>query len=255
MGFTQSYTYFAWRNANWELESYLTELTRTEVADFFRPNLWPNTPDILTEQLQGGGPASFRPPGAGRHPGRQLRHLRPRLRAARARSPPAGSEEYRHSEKYAVRHWDLDRPDSLVDVVARLNRIRRAHPALAVQRLASVPRERRTSSSWCTRSHVPRQERRSTGLRDGRDTVVVVVNLDPDHRQSGWVDLDLGALGIETGRPIDMHDLLTDARYQWEGARNFVILDPQVGPVLTCSRLGPSPASPEPAPSPPEVAR
>jgi starch synthase (maltosyl-transferring) len=240
VGFTQSYTYFTWRQTRWELESYLTELTRTEVADFFRPNFWPNTPDILTDQLQGGGPPIFA--------------IRLVLAATLAASygiyGPAfelyehvprhpGSEEYRHSEKYAIRHWDLDRSDSLVDVVARLNRIRRDNPALQFNDSL------RFHGSENEHLMVYSKSRPAPGtVIDGApgqngNTVVVVVNLDPDHRQSGWVDLDLGALGIEPGCPIDMHDLLTDTHYQWEGARNFVILDPQVVPAHVF-RLGPS---------------
>ncbi|HWF22020.1 MAG TPA: alpha-1,4-glucan--maltose-1-phosphate maltosyltransferase [Acidimicrobiales bacterium] len=230
-GFTQSYTYFTWRLTRWELESYLTELTGTEVADYFRPNFWPNTPDILTEQLQSGGPSIFA--------------IRLVLAATLAASygiyGPAfelqehlprhpGSEEYLHSEKYALRHWDLEGRGSLAPLIGRINRIRRSHPALQFNdslRFHGSENEQLLVYSKSRPTH--------GAMADGTpgwdsDTVVVVVNLDPSHRQSGWIDLDLGALGIEVGRPFDMHDLLTDDRYQWEGPRNFVILDPQVVP-------------------------
>ncbi len=131
VGFTQSYTYFTWRNAKWELETYLTELTKTDVAAYFRPNFWPNTPDILHESLQTGGRAAF----LGRlvlaatlssnygiyGPAFELQEHVPRS---------TGSEEYAHSEKYEVRSWDLARPDSLSEFIARVNKIRRDHPAL-----------------------------------------------------------------------------------------------------------------------------
>jgi len=231
VGFTQSYTYFTWRQTRWELESYLTELTATEVADFFRPNFWPNTPDILTDQLQHGGPSIF--------------SVRLVLAATLAASygiyGPAfelqeriprqpGSEEYRHSEKYAIRHWDLDRPNSLADLVSRLNRIRRGHPALQFNDSLRFHGSENEQLLVYSKSR-PAHATAAHGLPGtDADTVVMVVNLDPTHRQSGWIDLDLDALGVEVGRPFDMHDLLTDAHYQWEGARNFVILDPKVVP-------------------------
>jgi len=131
LGFTQSYTYFAWRNAKWELEQYLDELTRTADIEYFRPNLWPNTPDILQETLQTGG----RPAFAMRFvlaatlssnygiygPAFELQEHVPR---------EPGSEEYRDSEKYEIRSWDLERPDSLRPLIEKVNAIRREHPAL-----------------------------------------------------------------------------------------------------------------------------
>ena len=131
VGFTQSYTYFTWRNTKWELETYLDELTKTDVADYFRPNFWPNTPDILHEELQHGGRAAFLSrlvlaatlsANYGIYgPAFELQEHFPR-------SP--GSEEYAHSEKYEIRWWDLARPDSLSEFIARVNKIRRDHRAL-----------------------------------------------------------------------------------------------------------------------------
>ena len=230
VGFTQSYTYFTWRQSRRELESYLTELTATEVADFFRPNFWPNTPDILTEQLQRGGRSVFA--------------LRVVLAATLAASygiyGPAfelhediprhpGSEEYRRSEKYAIRHWDLERGDSLADLVSRLNRIRRGHPALQFNDSLRFHGSDNEQLMVYSKS---RPARATTGRPspEEADTVVTVANLDPGNCQSGWVDLDLEALGTGVDPPFDMHDLLTDAHFRWEGTRNFVILDPQVAP-------------------------
>ncbi len=214
LGFTQSYTYFAWRNTKWELESYMRELEL--VAHFFRPNFWPNTPDILTEVLQSGGRAAFvsRLVLAGTlaasygvyGPAFELQEHVPR-------SP--GSEEYAGSEKYAVRHWDLGRPDSLAPLMARLNAARRAHPAL--QRNDTL------------RFHATDNDQLiAYSKTSGDDAVLVVVNLDPRYPQSGWVQL--GQFGGGSGEPIEVHDLLTDARYRWEGTQSFVILDPAAMP-------------------------
>ncbi len=245
-GFTQSYTYFTWRQTRWELEAYLTELTRTEVADYFRPNFWPNTPDILTDQLQTGGPSIFAvrlvlaatlAASYGIYgPPFELQEHRPRH---------PGSEEYLHSEKYAVRHWDLKGRNSLAPLVGRINRIRRSHPALQFNDSLRFHRSENEQLLVYSKSR-PHQETGADGApgREG-DTVVVVVNLDPRHRQSGWIDLDLGVLGIVADRPFDVHDLLTDNRYQWEGPRNFVILDPQVFPAHIFHVHRPTPAPPD----------
>jgi starch synthase (maltosyl-transferring) len=224
VGFTQSYTYFTWRNTKWELETYLTELTRTDAADYFRPNFWPNTPDILSEPLQVGGRAAFLSrlvlaatlsSNYGIYgPSFELQEHLPRS---------AGSEEYARSEKYEVRHWDLARSDSLSEFIARVNKIRRDHPALQGNdslQFHQVDNEQIIAYSKARTATVP-----ETGF-SGRDVIVTIVNLDQARAQSGWVALDLDGLGVDPGRPYVMHDLLTGARYQWEGSRNFVMLDP-----------------------------
>jgi starch synthase (maltosyl-transferring) len=224
VGFTQSYTYFTWRTTKWELETYLAELTRTDVADYLRPNFWPNTPDILTEQLQGGGRATFLSRlvlaatlGANYGiygPAFELQEGVPRS---------AGSEEYAHSEKYEIREWDLARPDSLSEFIARVNKIRRDHPALQFNdALVFHHVENEQIVAYSKARTVARPE---TGF-SGRDVIVTVVSLDHANVQSGWVSLDLDALGVDPARPYVMHDLLTGARYQWEGSHNFVMLDP-----------------------------
>jgi starch synthase (maltosyl-transferring) len=211
-GFNQSYTYFAWRSTKVELTQYMSDLAR--VADFFRPSFWPNTPDILTEELQTGGRAAFisryvlaatLSPACGIYgPAFELMEQRP-LRE--------GSEEYLNSEKYQLREWDLDRPDSLAPVIARVNRVRRSHPALQrSRRLVFHPTDNDMILCYSKRS--------------GEDVVLVVVSLDPHHTQSGWVDLDLGAIGIEESARFAVADQLTERRYQWDGRHNFVQLDP-----------------------------
>jgi starch synthase (maltosyl-transferring) len=219
LGFTQSYTYFAWRNTKWELESYMHELAG--VADFFRPSFWPNTPDILTETLQTGGTPAFvvrlvlaatlsASYGVYGPPFELQEHV--------PRAP--GSEEYLGSEKYTVRHWDIDRSDSLAPLIGRLNAIRRAHPAL--QRNDTL------------RFHVTDNDQLiAYSKTSGDDAVMVVVNLDPRHRQSGWVHL--GDFSRDPGESFEVHDLLTDARYRWESTHSFVILDPSTVPAHVLS--------------------
>jgi starch synthase (maltosyl-transferring) len=228
-GFTQSYTYFAWRTAKWELEQYLAELHSPPVADFFRPNLWPNTPDILTEQLQNGGRAAFvsRLVLAGTLASSYGIYGPPfELQEHEARAP--GSEEYLHSEKYEIRHWDLDDPQGLGPVVAAVNRARRDNPALQHDRNLHFHRVDNEQLIAYSRHRVtPAVAGDGTSPdRGGSNTVVVVVNLDPRYRQSGWVELDLDALGLDHERPYVVHDALTGARYTWRGGRNFVSLDP-----------------------------
>jgi starch synthase (maltosyl-transferring) len=226
LGFTQSYTYFTWRNTKWELETYLDELTKTDVADYFRPNFWPNTPDILTEELQSGGRSTFLSrlvlaatlsANYGIYgPAFELQEHTPR-------SP--GSEEYAHSEKYEIRWWDLARPDSLSEFIARVNKIRRDHRALQFNdalQFHSIDNE--PIIAYSKVRAVPAAEG-SAGTA-GRDVIVTIVSLDHRDVQSGWVELDLDALGVDPGRPYVMHDLLTGAQYQWEGRHNYVMLDP-----------------------------
>lgn len=220
LGFTQSYTYFAWRNDKAGLQDYFTELTQTEAVDFFRPNAWPNTPDILTEYLQFGGRPAF-----------VIRFvLAATLAANYGIYGPAfelgehvalrpGSEEYLNSEKYQVRHWDLVRPDSLRDLIARVNRIRRENPALHSDRSLHF-HQVDNAQLVCY----------SKASEDHSNVILCVVNLDPTWTQSGWVHLDLHDLGLEVGQSFQVHDLITDARYRWEGSGNYVELNPQVTP-------------------------
>ena len=217
LGFTQSYTYFTWRNTKEELIEYLTELSQHSSREYFRPNLWPNTPDILHEYLQAGGRPAFvsrvtlaatLAASYGIYgPAYELLENEPRER---------GSEEYRSSEKYEIRRWDLDRPDSLFHFIARLNRIRKDNPAL--------------QSDWSLRFHPIDNDMLicySKATEDLDNIILVAVNLDPDHRQSGFVELPLAEWGMETDESYQVHDLLADVRYLWQGTRNYVELDPR----------------------------
>ena len=220
LGFTQSYTYFAWRNSRHELAEYIGDLNNTLAREYFRPSVWPNTPDILTEYLQVSG-----------RPGFIARLILaatlaasygiygPAFELMEARPREPGSEEYLDSEKYQLRSWELDRPDSLRELIARVNRIRREHPALQTNEgLRLHPTT--TDQLLCYSKRDP----------DGDDVVLVVVNTDPHHRHSGWLELDLEALGVDPEQPFQVHDLLTNARFLWQGARNYIELDPHIVP-------------------------
>ncbi|MBI2961383.1 MAG: alpha-1,4-glucan--maltose-1-phosphate maltosyltransferase [Betaproteobacteria bacterium] len=220
LGFSQSYTYFAWRNTKRELTEYFTELTRGPGREYFRPNVWPNTPDILTEYLQFGGRPAFVVRlvlAATLAANYGLYGPAYELLEATPREP--GSEEYLDSEKYQIRHWDLALPHSLSDLIARVNRVRRENPALQSDRSLRFF-DIDNDSMLCY----------GKATEDLENLVVTVVNLDPHHVQSGWVELELASLGIDAGTPYQMHDLLSGARFLWSGPRNFVRLDPQRAP-------------------------
>jgi starch synthase (maltosyl-transferring) len=216
LGFSQSYTYFPWRNGKGEITSYLTELAQTPVREFFRPNQWPNTPDILTEFLQIGGRAAFvirllLASTLGANYGiygpafELLEHLPFRH----------GSEEYLNSEKYQIREWDLDRPDSLRPLIAVVNNIRNHNPAL--------------QSDWSLKFHPTDNDQiicYSKESEDRTNLIVVIVNLDPRYTQAGFVSLPLWELQIPEDRSYEAEDLLTGERYLWSGPRNYVELDP-----------------------------
>jgi starch synthase (maltosyl-transferring) len=217
-GFTQSYTYFTWRQGKWEFEEYLRELTSTPVADFFGPNFWPNTPDILPEHLQSGLRSSFI--------GRLV--LAATLTSNYGIYGPAfelmehvarpGSGEYIDNEKYELKDWDLDGRDNLRHVIRRINRIRRGNRALHDNRSLTFHRADNDSIIIYSKTNA-----------DQSNVILVVVNLDWHNRQTSWVHLDMHALGLE-GEPYEVHDLISDARYTWHGADNYVDLDPHLLP-------------------------
>jgi starch synthase (maltosyl-transferring) len=220
LGFSQSYTYFTWRNTKEELTDYFTELTLGPGREYFRPNVWPNTPDILPETLQSG----LRPLYASRlilaatlssnfgiyGPTYELMESTPR---------EPGSEEYRDSEKYQLRHWTLQRPESLWSLIARMNRIRRENAALQSDsglHFCNIDNDQLIAYLKADRS--------STNV------ILTVVNLDPHQPQSGWVDLETSTLKVDPDQPYQVHDLLSDQRYIWRGRYNYILLDPQRAP-------------------------
>jgi starch synthase (maltosyl-transferring) len=220
LGFTQSYTYFAWRNTKLELTQYFTDLTQTEVREYFQPNLWPNTPDIVTEYLQSGGRSALMTRLVlAATLGASYGIYGPAFELGENRVKEPGSEEYLDSEKYEIKNWDIARPDSLKDFITRVNRIRRENPAL--------------HSDWSLRFHEVDNEQLicySKRTDDLSNVILVVVNLDPHYTQSGWVEFPLEELGIDPQKPYQIHDLLSDARYLWQGAHNYVELNPQIIP-------------------------
>jgi starch synthase (maltosyl-transferring) len=220
LGFSQSYTYFTWRNTKQELQEYFTELSSGPGIDYFRPNAWPNTPDILHEQLQTGEPAVYMSrlvlaatlaANYGIYgPAYELREHLPR--------GPA-SEEYLDSEKYQLRHWNHDDPASLAPFIARVNRIRRENPALQ--------RDRGLRFLHVDNDQLLAYAKASP---DGENVVVTVVNLDPHNPQWGWVGLEPASVGVKDGRAFQMHDLLSGQRFTWQGDWHYVRLDPHSVP-------------------------
>ncbi|HWG69472.1 MAG TPA: alpha-1,4-glucan--maltose-1-phosphate maltosyltransferase [Steroidobacteraceae bacterium] len=220
LGFSQSYTYFTWRNTKQELTDYFTDLALGPGRQYYRPNVWPNTPDILHEVLQSG----LRPVFAARlvlaatlaanygiyGPTYELLESAPR---------EPGSEEYRDSEKYQLRHWTVERADSLWSLIARVNRIRRENAALQ-------------SDAGLHFCHVDNDQLIAYLKMDAAsgNVILTVVNLDPHRTQSGQLDLDIAALRLDADQPYQVHDLLSDQRYIWRGRYNYVMLDPERAP-------------------------
>lgn len=220
LGFSQSYTYFPWRNAKGETTAYLTELAQTPVREFFRPNQWPNTPDILTEFLQIGGRAVF---GIrlllAATLGSNYGIYGPAFELMEHLPVKRGSEEYLNSEKYEIRHWDLERPDSLSPLIARVNEIRKQNVAL--------------QSDWGLKFHACENEQLICYTKESEDRsnlILTVINLDPNHTQSGFVTLPLDELEIPRDRSFEAEDLLTGERYLWNGPQNYVELNPSKMP-------------------------
>ncbi|HSL17034.1 MAG TPA: alpha-1,4-glucan--maltose-1-phosphate maltosyltransferase [Methylomirabilota bacterium] len=218
VGFSQSYTYFTWRNTKRELTDYVTELARPPVRDFMRPNFFVNTPDILPEVLQIGGRPAF--------------VCRLVLAATLAASYGVysgfelledealpNSEEYRDSEKYQLRPRDWGRPDSLRELIAAVNAIRRDNPALhSNDGLRFLPVDNGQLLFYA----------RTTPELD--NVILVVVNLDPHHLHHGFVEVPIEDFGLGPGEPYQVHDLLGGGRYLWQGRRNYVRLDPASSP-------------------------
>lgn len=216
-GYTQSYTYFAWRNTAQELREYFEEITKPPISDFFRPNVWPNTPDILTEFLQYGGKPAF-----------TMRYVLAATLAATYgiygptyeryvhQAREHGSEEYLDSEKYEVKHW-APTDDDMTDLIAAVNKIRREN--LALQQNTTLKFHETDNEHILCYSKTAAE-----------NAIICVVNVDPHNTHSGWIELDLEALRLDPARPFQVHDLLSGARHTWHGGRNFVKLNPLVVP-------------------------
>lgn len=220
IGFTQSYNYFPWRTTKTELTQYFTELTQSDVREYLRPNLWPNTPDILPEQLQHGGrPAFMSRLVLAATLGASYGIYGPAYELSEHLPRESGSEEYLGSEKYEIKRWDVDRSDSLREFIGSVNRIRRENTAL--------------QSDTNLRFHEIENDQLlcySKRTTDGSNVILVVVNLSPHHVHSGWLELDLESLGLEVDQPFQVEDLLTHAHYMWQGRRNYIEVNPHSAP-------------------------
>jgi len=225
LGFSQSYTYFTWKNSSWELNEYLTELTKTEMVEYFRPNFFTNTPDILHEFLQSGGRPAFRirlllaatlAPSYGIYSGFEL---------CENRAVAPGSEEYLNSEKYEIRQRNWNQFGNIKPDIARLNRIRRENPAL--QRLDNL-------TFLSTEYDKVLAYHRALP----NNHIIVAVNLDPNRMHECMIHMPLEAMGLREDQMYELEDLLTGIRYAWRGRRNYVRLDPsdKVGHVFRLLR-------------------
>jgi starch synthase (maltosyl-transferring) len=213
LGFTQSYTYFTWRTMRQELTEYFTELSQHESREYFRPNVWPNTPDILHEYLQLGGRPAFvvravlaatLAANYGMYgPAFELMEHAPR---------EPGSEEYLNSEKYEIKRWDRERPDSLRGLISKLNEVRHENPAL--------------QRDWNLKFHATDNDQLLCySKEEGDNLILVAVNLDPRNTQSGFIDFDRAP-----APSYALEDLVAAGHYTWSGRRNFVQLNPNILP-------------------------
>jgi starch synthase (maltosyl-transferring) len=249
-GYTQGYTYFTWRQTKKDLETYFEEICNPPVSDFFRPNVWPNTPDILHEQLQVLDPAARRSVFLQRAtlaatlsanwgiygPAYELCEGR----AAKPAAGKKGSEEYLDSEKYQIRAWNRTDPISIAPVLTALNRIRRGNVALQRnERLHFHPTDNEQVMCY------------SKASEDGSNVVLVAINLDNTADQTAWIQLRLDYLGVPWGEAFEVEDLLTGARYLWK-EWSYVALRPEMpAHVLRVRRGAPVSAPAASLPKPP----
>ena len=217
-GFTQSYTYFTWRNFKKELTDYFTELTASPVADYMRGNLFTNTPDILPEVLQDAPRQAFKMRATLAATLSSVWGMYNGFELCEGAALP-GREEYLNSEKYDYKVWDWDRPGNIVSFIAALNRVRREHPAL--QRYCNLRfYEADNDNILFYGKHT----------EDMRSVVLVVVNLDPYSAQESMVRLPMEELGLGPDETFQMHELISDRRFFWRGEQNYVRLDPEDQP-------------------------
>ncbi|WP_299701622.1 alpha-1,4-glucan--maltose-1-phosphate maltosyltransferase [uncultured Pontibacter sp.] len=220
IGFTQSYTYFTWRNTAAEIKEYMRELTQTEMRDFYRPNFWPNTPDILPHELQTGGEPA---------------HITRVVMAATLSSnygmygpvyefgintPVQGKEEYWDSEKYEVMHWDWGKLTKIREVITKINKIRQVNPALQTTWNIAFG-DTDNPQLLC---YAKWDDKR-------KNKMLMVINLDPHNTQAGWVQVPLHALKMPDNQQYMVHDLMTEHKYTWNSEWNYVELRPHEMPV------------------------
>ena len=219
-GFTQSYTYFAWKTKKDDIREYFAELTSVPLKDYFRPNAWPNTPDILTEYLvTGGRPAFVVRLVLAATLSSSYGIYGPAFELGEHTPAQPGSEEYLNSEKYELKRWDIERKDSLRGLITRMNTIRRENRALqSNERLSFHPASDEGVICYSKRSD------------DARNIVLTLVNLDPRHARSAVIELPLEEWGIDPKRPFPVDDLVNDGAGRWRGRRHELRLDPKASP-------------------------
>lgn len=220
IGFNQSYTYFTWRHTKFELIQYMEELTKTDLKDYFRPSFWPNTPDILPKQLQHQDSKFF-----------AIRYILaatlsssygiygPAFEKSLNRPKGDGSEEYLDSEKYEIKNWKFEIENKLQSLIKITNHIRKNHKAL-----------HNTNSIEFHHIDNPEIIAYTKHNEDFSNIILTVVNLDPNHTQSGWLNFDPVSFGMKNHNNYTVHDLITDKSYTWHGVRNYVELNPQKSP-------------------------
>ncbi|MCL5788233.1 MAG: alpha-1,4-glucan--maltose-1-phosphate maltosyltransferase [Candidatus Marsarchaeota archaeon] len=218
LGFTQSYTYFTWKNYDYEIKEYFTELSSAEVTEFFRPMLFTNTPDILTPVLQNGGRPAFKmravlaatlSPLWGIYSGYEL---------VENQAKP-GTEEYMDSEKYQIKQRDWDAPGNIKQFISTLNRIRAENSCLQTLGHLKFLEVDNPNLLFYTR-----------WSDDGVSRLFIAVNINPYERHSGFVEMPVKEMGLSESAPYTVRDLLTGERYVWRGVKNFISLTPDLRP-------------------------
>ncbi len=219
LGFSQSYTYFTWRHTKQQFIDYLTELTKTEVREYCRPNFWPNTPDILPEHLQfGGRPVFMARLVMAATMSSNYGIYGPAFELCVTDAVP-GKEEYLYSEKYEIKQWHLEQPGNLTDFIARVNQIRNENPAL--QDTFNI------TFYETDNDYLLAYGKTSSDLEN---IIVTVINLDPYHTQSGFIRIPVQELDIPDDRPYLAHELLSNDKYIWQGEWNYLELNPKLVP-------------------------
>ena len=218
LGYAQSYTYYTWRNTKAELTEYLTELTKTDMRHYYRPNFWPNTHDINPPILQSGHEPAF---------------ITRFFMAATLSSNYGifgptyeymvhdvfpGKEEYLNSEKYEIKHWDWEHTNKLTYIITQINKIRRENEALQLT----------NNLNFCSIDNNQLIAYLKTHANGNR--ILCVVNLDGYNRQAGVVNVPVHLIGKNPDQEYRVHDLLTGAQYVWRGGQGYVELDPNIVP-------------------------
>ena len=225
-GYSQSYSYFTWRNTKHELQEYLLELTSSPLKHYMRPNFWPNTPDILHEEFQTGDRSRFiirlvlaatLSSNYGMYgPAYELCEYLP---------VPGSREDYLNSEKYEIKQWDFDRPGNIRSEIARINRIRKENTAL--QQTNDITFVRIEASPGQENDHLMGYVKRSD---DRSNIILAVVSLDSANTQGGWLRFPLEIFNMPHDYPFKVEDLLSGINYDWNGEWNYVAVNPGIMP-------------------------